>query len=76
MLVPELDVADLAASMRFYSGVLRFRTVFERTAEEFIYLEHDGVELMIQQAEGPGRRFRHAPQAILWARHQLPTQGR
>jgi catechol 2,3-dioxygenase-like lactoylglutathione lyase family enzyme len=61
MLVPELDVADLAASVRFYADVLQFRTLFERPAERFAYLERDGVELMIQEADGPGRRFRTAP---------------
>jgi catechol 2,3-dioxygenase-like lactoylglutathione lyase family enzyme len=61
MLVPELDVTALAPSLRFYVEVLDFRTVFERPAERFAYLERDGVELMIQEAAGPGRRFRTAP---------------
>src|SRR5450432_537462 len=60
MLVPELDVTALAPSLRFYSEVLEFRVLFERTAERFAYLERDGVELMIQEAAGPGRRFRTA----------------
>ena len=61
MLVPELDVTALAPSLRFYTEVLEFRTLFERSAERFAYLERDGVELMIQEAAGPGRRFRTAP---------------
>ena len=61
MLVPELDVTALDASLRFYAEVLGFRTLFERPAECFAYLERDGVELMIQEAAGPGRRFRTAP---------------
>ncbi len=61
MLVPELDVTDLARSLRFYTGVLGFRPLFERPAERFVYLERSGVELMIQEAAGPGRRFRTAP---------------
>ena len=61
MLVPELDVTDLATSMRFYVEVLEFRMLFERPDERFAYLERDGVELMIQEAAGPGRRFRTAP---------------
>lgn len=60
MLVPELDVADLDRSLRFYTGVLGFEVVFERQPERFVYLERDGVELMIQDAAGPGRRFRTA----------------
>lgn len=47
--------------MRFYAEVLGFGTLFERPAERFAYLERDGVELMIQEAAGPGRRFRTAP---------------
>jgi uncharacterized glyoxalase superfamily protein PhnB len=61
MLVPELDVTSLATSLRFYAEVLEFRMLFERSAERFAYLERDGLELMIQEATGPGRRFRTAP---------------
>ena len=61
MLVPELDVTDLATSLRFYVDVLEFRVLFERSAERFAYLERNGIELMIQEAAGPGRRFRTAP---------------
>ncbi|MGI8793684.1 MAG: bleomycin resistance protein [Acidimicrobiales bacterium] len=61
MVVPELDVTELATSLGFYTEVLGFRTLFERRAERFAYLERDGVELMIQEAAGPGRRFRTAP---------------
>jgi catechol 2,3-dioxygenase-like lactoylglutathione lyase family enzyme len=61
MLVPELDVVDLAKSLRFYVRVLEFRVLFERAAERFAYLERVGAELMIQEAAGPGRRFRTAP---------------
>lgn len=61
MLVPELDVTDLATSLRFYTQVLEFRVLFERTAERFAYLERNGVELMLEEAAGPGRRFRTAP---------------
>ena len=61
MLVPELDVNDLATSLRFYVEVLQFKVLFERPAERFAYLERHGVELMLQEAAGPGRRFRTAP---------------
>jgi catechol 2,3-dioxygenase-like lactoylglutathione lyase family enzyme len=60
MLVPELDITSLPTSLRFYIEVLGFRSLFERPAERFAYLEHDGVEVMIQEAAGPGRRFRTA----------------
>jgi predicted enzyme related to lactoylglutathione lyase len=61
MLAPELDVTDLVTSSRFYAEVLEFQILFERPAERFVYLERDGVELMVQEAAGPGRRFRTAP---------------
>lgn len=61
MLTPEIDVVDLATSLRFYVGVLEFRVQFERSAERFAYLERPGAELMIEEAAGPGRRFRTAP---------------
>jgi catechol 2,3-dioxygenase-like lactoylglutathione lyase family enzyme len=68
MLVPELDVTTLAASLRFYAGVLEFRILFERSAERFAYLERDGVELMIQESVRPGRRFRTAPLELPYGR--------
>jgi catechol 2,3-dioxygenase-like lactoylglutathione lyase family enzyme len=60
-LVPELDVIDLARSLVFYVDVVGFTLVFERPAERFAYLAIDGAELMLQEAAGPGRRFRTAP---------------
>jgi catechol 2,3-dioxygenase-like lactoylglutathione lyase family enzyme len=60
-LVPELDVTDLARSLAFYVDVVGFTIVFERPAERFAYLALDDAELMLQEAAGPGRRFRTAP---------------
>jgi catechol 2,3-dioxygenase-like lactoylglutathione lyase family enzyme len=60
-LVPELDVASLRESLDFYLVVLGFRVLYERPAERFVYLDLDGAELMLQEAAGPGRRFRTAP---------------
>ncbi|MET0421015.1 MAG: VOC family protein [Acidimicrobiia bacterium] len=61
MFAPELDVTNLAVSLRFYVELLGFRLLFERPTHKFAYLERGGVELMIQEADGPGRRFRTAP---------------
>lgn len=60
-LVPELDVADLSVSVDFYTELLGFRIAFHRLPERFVYLVIDGAELMLQEAAGPGRRFRTAP---------------
>ena len=59
--VPELDVAELERSVNFYAGLLGFSVVFERPTERFVYLALDTVQVMIQEAAGPGRRFRTAP---------------
>lgn len=60
-LVPELDVADLEVSLGFYLAVLGFSVRYRRPEEAFAYLEREGAELMLQTANGPGRRFRTAP---------------
>ena len=60
-LIPELDVSDLAASLRFYVDALAFRVVYERRDEAFAMLEHEGARLMLEAAAGPGRRFATAP---------------
>ncbi|HEY1783772.1 MAG TPA: VOC family protein [Roseiarcus sp.] len=59
--VPELDVADLARSLSFYVDILGFRVRIERPEERFAYLTRGPIHLMLEQAEGPGRRFRTAP---------------
>ena len=60
-LVPELDVSDLAASHHFYVGLIGFHELFSRPDEGFVYLRLNRADLMLQQADGPGRRFRTAP---------------
>ena len=60
-LVPELDVTDLGTSLRFYLEVCRFTVRYERVEERFVYLECGRADLMLQEAAGPGRRFRTAP---------------
>jgi catechol 2,3-dioxygenase-like lactoylglutathione lyase family enzyme len=60
-LVPELDVTSVSSSLRFYEGALGFAVAYARPDEGFVFLEREGAQLMIQRAEGPGRRFRTAP---------------
>lgn len=67
-LVPELDVSDIQASLDFYVDLLGFKIVFERHAERFAYLALGGAELMLQEAAGPGRRFRTAPLELPFGR--------
>jgi catechol 2,3-dioxygenase-like lactoylglutathione lyase family enzyme len=58
---PELDVADLDRSLAFYVGVIGFGVMFDRPEERFAFLTLEGVHLMLEEAAGPGRRFRTAP---------------
>ena len=60
-LTPELDVADLDCSLAFYVDVIGFQVLFDRTEERFVFLDLDGVHLMLEEAAGPGRSFRTAP---------------
>ena len=60
-LVPELDVADLDRSLAVYVNVLGFRCHVTRPEERFAYLVREGAHLMLEEAAGPGRRFRTAP---------------
>jgi hypothetical protein len=57
-LTPELDVEDLDVSLQVYIGVFGFKVLFERPEERFACLELEGTHLMLEQAAGPGRRFR------------------
>jgi catechol 2,3-dioxygenase-like lactoylglutathione lyase family enzyme len=56
-LVPELDVTDLDASLRFYVQVLGFSVCWARAEERFAFLQREDAQLMLEEAAGPGRRF-------------------
>lgn len=60
-LVPELDVSDLVRSLSVYRHVFGFHLLFSRPNEAFANLAIGDAHLMLQEAEGPGRRFRTAP---------------
>jgi catechol 2,3-dioxygenase-like lactoylglutathione lyase family enzyme len=60
-IVPELDVADLDRSLKFYTDTLGFNCRIQRSEERFAYLTRGLVHIMLEEAEGPGRRFRTAP---------------
>ncbi len=59
--VPELDVSDLDASLAIYTQVFGFAIEASRPEEKFVYLVREDVHLMLEEAAGPGRRFRTAP---------------
>jgi catechol 2,3-dioxygenase-like lactoylglutathione lyase family enzyme len=47
-LVPELLVTDLQLSLHFWRDLLGFRTLYERPAEGFAYLERERAEVMLE----------------------------
>lgn len=61
LIVPELDVSDLDSSLAFYVDVIGFSVLYDRPEERFAYLDLAGAHLMLEEAAGPGRRFRTAP---------------
>ncbi len=61
ILIPELDVSDLERSVEFYTKVLGCTVLYERPDERFVMLDFAGAQLMLEEANGPGRRFRTAP---------------
>ena len=67
-LVPELDVADLARSRTFYVDLVGFTELFGRPHEVFVYLRLGRADLMLEEADGPGRRFRTAPLEVPFGR--------
>src|SRR5580704_203509 len=60
-LIPELDVSDLDRSLAFYVDVVGFSVLYGRREERFAFLDLAGARLMLEEAAGPGRRFRTAP---------------
>ena len=56
-IVPEILCSDLSVTREFYLKVLGFAVLYERAAETFIYLSLGGADLMVEQVDGPGRRW-------------------
>lgn len=48
-LVPELEVADFAASFHFYTDILGFTVEYQRAEDRFAFLSFQGSQLMISQ---------------------------
>lgn len=60
-LAPELIVADLAASLRFWCGLVGFRVAYERHDEGFAFLDLDGAQVMLEQRDPAARQWLTAP---------------
>ena len=61
LIIPELDVTDLSVSLKFNCEILGFQVLYDRPEERFAMIDLAGARLMLEQADGPGRRFRIAP---------------
>ncbi len=61
LIIPELDVTNLSVSLKFYCEILGFQVLYDRPEERFAMIDLAGARLMLEQADGPGRRFRTAP---------------
>ncbi len=51
-LVPEFDVSDLAASLRFWCGLLGFDVAYDRPAARFAYLVRGPLQVMLCERNG------------------------
>ena len=52
-MVPELHVADIAASLDFWQALLGFAIAYRRAEERFVYLERpEGAQIMLCQRHG------------------------
>ena len=58
--VPELLVADLDHSLRFWCDLCGFQVAFDRPEDRFAYLDLDGAQIMLEQ-RGRGRNWITAP---------------
>jgi catechol 2,3-dioxygenase-like lactoylglutathione lyase family enzyme len=58
--VPELLVADLGKSLRFWRDLCGFAVAFERFDEGFAYLDRDGAQIMLEE-RGHGRNWVTGP---------------
>lgn len=50
-LVPELMVTDLRKSLDFWVALLGFEVAYQRLEEGFAYLDLDGAQVMLEQAD-------------------------
>jgi catechol 2,3-dioxygenase-like lactoylglutathione lyase family enzyme len=51
-LFPELDVSNLQASLRFWSGLLGFEVAYDRPAARFAYLVRGHIQIMLCERNG------------------------
>lgn len=60
-LVPELVVADLGRSLRFWVDLIGFRIAYDRPENRFAYLDLDGAQVMLDQYNPAARHWLTGP---------------
>lgn len=53
-LIPELAVSDFSNSLHFYTEILGFEILYQRTDPNFAFLSFEGAQLMIEQFHEDG----------------------
>jgi catechol 2,3-dioxygenase-like lactoylglutathione lyase family enzyme len=56
-LVPELLVADIETSLRFWRDLLGFSIAYDRPSEGFAFLDLDDVQFMLEQRDEKARQW-------------------
>ena len=56
-IVPELYVQNLDENIAFFVGILGFSIKYQRSAEQFVYLTRDGLDLMLEGIESNSRKW-------------------
>jgi catechol 2,3-dioxygenase-like lactoylglutathione lyase family enzyme len=56
-IVPELYVQNLDENIMFFVDILGFSIKYQRSAEQFVYLTRDGLDLMLEGIEGNSRKW-------------------
>lgn len=49
VMIPELTVSDINQTKEFYISKLGFNLEYERTEDKFIFVSHEGSQLMFEQ---------------------------
>ena len=60
-LVPELVVAELEASLRFWRDLIGFSVAYDRPEAGFAYLDLDGAQVMLKHRAPEDHRWMTAP---------------
>ena len=60
-LVPELMVTNLESSLNFWVSRLGFKVVYQRPEDGFVYLDSNGAQVMLEQADPDAGQWLTAP---------------